>query len=83
MPDKFLEQIKLDFDQLYDEAGTRRRMMSVSAHDRISGSPQMVRVWDEFLRYAKSRPDVAFMRKDDIARYVLQSPLTLRETETI
>ncbi|AMH43654.1 polysaccharide deacetylase family protein [Burkholderia sp. PAMC 26561] len=82
-PDKFLEQIKLDFDQLYDEAGTRRRMMSVSAHDRISGSPQMVRVWDEFLRYAKSRPDVAFMRKDDIARYVLQSPLTLRETETI
>jgi len=82
-PSKFLEQIRLDFDQLYEEAGTRRRMMSVSAHDRISGSPQMVRVWDEFLRYAKSRPSVAFMRKDDIARYVLNSPLTLREAETI
>ncbi|WP_204117534.1 polysaccharide deacetylase family protein [Paraburkholderia sp. C35] len=82
-PSKFLEQIKLDFDQLYEEAGTRRRMMSVSAHDRISGSPQMVRVWDEFLRYAKSHPGVAFMRKDDIARYVLNSPHTLRETETI
>jgi peptidoglycan/xylan/chitin deacetylase (PgdA/CDA1 family) len=82
-PGKFLDQIKLDFDQLYDEAGSRRRMMSVSAHDRISGSPQMVRVWDEFLRYAKSRPDVAFMRKDEIARYALHSPLTLRETETI
>ncbi|WP_425119318.1 polysaccharide deacetylase family protein [Burkholderia gladioli] len=82
-PDKFLEQIKLDFDQLYEEGGTRRRMMSVSAHDRISGSPQMVRVWDEFLRYAKSHPDVAFMRKDEIARYVLQSPLTLREPDTL
>ena len=32
-PAKFLEQIKLDFDQLYEEAGHRRRMMSVSAHD--------------------------------------------------
>jgi peptidoglycan/xylan/chitin deacetylase (PgdA/CDA1 family) len=82
-PSQFLEQIKLDFDQLYEEAGTRRRMMSVSAHDRISGSPQMVRVWDEFLRYAKSRPGVAFMRKDEIARYALSSPQTLREAETI
>lgn len=82
-PSRFLEQIKLDFDQLYDEAGRRRRMMAVSAHDRISGTPQMVRVWDAFLRYAKSRPGVAFLRKDEITRFVLQSPLTLRETETI
>jgi peptidoglycan/xylan/chitin deacetylase (PgdA/CDA1 family) len=82
-PAQFLDQIKLDFDQLYEEAGGRRRMMSVSAHDHISGSPQMVRAWDEFLRYAKSRPGVTFLRKDDIARYVLQSPLTLRESETI
>jgi peptidoglycan/xylan/chitin deacetylase (PgdA/CDA1 family) len=82
-PAKFLDQIKLDFDQLYEEAGTRRRMMSVSAHDRISGSPQMVRVWDEFLRYAKARPSVAFLRKDEIARYALSSPITVREAETI
>jgi len=82
-PTQFLEQIKLDFDQLYEEAGTRRRMMSVSAHDRISGSPQMVRVWDEFLRYAKSRLGVAFMRKDEIARYIQNNPLTLREAETL
>ena len=82
-PSQFLEQIKLDFDQLYDEAATRRRMMSVSAHDRISGTPQMVRAWDEFLRYAKSRPGVAFLRKDEIARYALSSPLTLHESETI
>jgi hypothetical protein len=66
-----------------DEAGSRRRMMSVSAHDRISGTPQMVKVWDAFLTYARKRPGVAFLRKDTIARYVLQSPLTLRESETL
>jgi hypothetical protein len=43
----------------------------------------MVRAWDEFLRHAKSRPGVAFLRKDEIARYALESPLTLRESETI
>jgi peptidoglycan/xylan/chitin deacetylase (PgdA/CDA1 family) len=82
-PSMFIEQIKLDFDQLYEEAGCRRRMMSISAHDRISGTPQMVRAWDGFVTYAKGRPGVAFMRKDEIARFALQSPLTLRETETI
>jgi hypothetical protein len=56
-------------------------MMSVSAHDRISGTPQMVKAWDAFLTYAWKRPGVAFLRKDAIARYVLQSPLTLRESE--
>lgn len=82
-PSQFLEQVKLDFDQLYEEAGSRRRMMSISAHDRISGTPQMVRVWDEFLRYANRHPGVAFMRKDAIAQYTLKSPLSLREHETL
>lgn len=82
-PGQFLEQLKMEFDQLYEEGATRRRMMSVSAHDRISGSPQMVRAWDAFLRYAKSHPGVIFLRKDEIARYALASPVTLREAETI
>ena len=82
-PKKFLEQINLDFDQVYEEAETRRRMMSISAHDRISGSPQMVRVWDEFLTYANSKAGVSFMRKDDIAKFAASSSLTLREKETI
>jgi peptidoglycan/xylan/chitin deacetylase (PgdA/CDA1 family) len=82
-PDQFLQQIKGEFDQLYEEAGSRRRMMSISAHDRISGSPQMVRVWDQFLTYARSKAVVAFMRKDEIARFALASPLTVRESETV
>jgi hypothetical protein len=51
----------------------------VTAHDRISGSPQMVRVWDEFLSYAKSKAGVSFMRKDEIAKFTASSSLTLRE----
>jgi hypothetical protein len=43
----------------------------------------MVKVWDEFLRYAKSHPGVVFMRKDEIARYASSARNTLRETETI
>jgi peptidoglycan/xylan/chitin deacetylase (PgdA/CDA1 family) len=82
-PSKFLHQIKMDFEQLYEEAGYRRRMMSVSAHDRISGTPQMVRAWDAFLRCVNEKPGVTFLRKDAIARWALESPLTLRESETI
>lgn len=82
-PGKFLEQVKLDFDQLYEESSSRRRMMSISAHDRISGSPQMVRVWDEFLKYVNSHAGVKFMRKDEIAQFTLTSSSSLREIETI
>jgi hypothetical protein len=59
-PSKFIEQIKMDFDQLYDEAAHRRRMMSVSAHDRISGSPQMVRAWNEFCTTPRGNPEWRF-----------------------
>jgi hypothetical protein len=48
-------------------------MISVSAHDRISGTPPMVRTWDAFLRYVKERPGVAYLRKDTIARWALES----------
>jgi peptidoglycan/xylan/chitin deacetylase (PgdA/CDA1 family) len=82
-PTMFLEQIKLEFDQLYEEAGRRRRMMSISAHDRISGTPQMARAWSAFLSYAKRHRGVAFLRKDEIAHIARESSLTLREEETI
>ncbi len=82
-PQQFLAQIKLEFDQLYEESSTRRRMMSVSAHDRISGSPQMVRAWDEFLIYARGHRGVGFMRKDEIARFALSDTSIWREPEVI
>jgi peptidoglycan/xylan/chitin deacetylase (PgdA/CDA1 family) len=68
---QFGEQLKLEFDQLYEEGATRKRLMSVSTHDRISGTPAQVKVLDEFLAYATKKPGVKFMRKDEIARMTL------------
>jgi 2-oxo-4-hydroxy-4-carboxy--5-ureidoimidazoline (OHCU) decarboxylase len=75
----YADDLKAEFDALYSEAGTRRRMMSVSAHDRIAGRPSRAKVLEEFITYAQSHPGVAFMRKDEIARFALESPLTVRE----
>jgi peptidoglycan/xylan/chitin deacetylase (PgdA/CDA1 family) len=75
-PDQHLAQLKLEFDQLYAEGATKRRMMSVSLHDRIGGSPAIVNVLDQFLTYAQSKKGVVFMRKDEIAKLVQNDPKT-------
>lgn len=74
---QFLETLKLEFDQLYKEGATRKRMMSCSAHDRISGTPAQVNVIDQFLTYALQHEGVKFMRKDDIARMTLSDKTAL------
>ena len=62
-----------DFDVLYAEAATRRRMMSISTHDRISGIPGRVKLIEEFIRYAQKQQGVVFMRKDEIAKFALSA----------
>jgi hypothetical protein len=54
-------------------------MMSVSAHDRIAGRPSRSKVLEEFIVYAQKNAGVVFMRKDEIARFALSSPKTIRE----
>ena len=75
----YANDLKNEFDLLYAEAETRRRMISVSAHDRIAGRPARAKVLEDFIIYAQKHPGVAFLRKDEIARFALSSPLTLRE----
>src|SRR5438067_4197515 len=41
------------FDVLYEEATTRRRLLSVSAHDRITGHPARAKALAEFIDYAQ------------------------------
>jgi peptidoglycan/xylan/chitin deacetylase (PgdA/CDA1 family) len=77
--DAYAADLKREFDVLYEEGARRRRMMSVSAHDRIAGRPARMRVLEEFIQYAQSRPGVSFMRKVDIANYAIKSPHTIRE----
>ena len=76
---EYAGDLKAEFDMLYAESAVRRRMMSVSAHDRIAGRPSRAKVLEEFITYAQNHPGVAFMRKDEIARFALESPLTVRE----
>jgi len=75
----FAGDLKREFDMLYAESVKRRRMMSVSAHDRIAGRPSRALVLEEFIEYAQNHPGVVFMRKDDIAKFAISSPLTIRE----
>lgn len=76
---EYAGDLKTEFDMLYAESSKRRRMMSVSAHDRIAGRPSRSRVLEEFIVYAQNHPGVVFMRKDIIARFALSSPQTVRE----
>jgi peptidoglycan/xylan/chitin deacetylase (PgdA/CDA1 family) len=70
-PAAYEQALRDEFDQLYEEGAHRRRMMVTSLHDRISGHAGRVRALDRFLTYARSKGDVWFARKDEIARYVL------------
>jgi hypothetical protein len=77
----FAGEIKAEFDALYVESERKRRMISVSAHDRVGGRSSRVQVLEDFVAYAQRHPGVVFMRKDEIARFALASPLTIREGE--
>src|SRR6267154_626955 len=68
----FAQELKDAFDVLYEEAATRRRLLSVSAHDRISGHPARVKAHADFVDYAQKHKGVWFARKDEIARWTLE-----------
>lgn len=72
-PQAYEQQLKDEFDQLYEEGAKRRRMMVVSLHDRL-GHASRVRVLDRFLAYAKGQKDVWFARKGEIAKDTLATP---------
>jgi peptidoglycan/xylan/chitin deacetylase (PgdA/CDA1 family) len=86
-PAAYEQALKDEFDQLYEEGARRRRMMVVSLHDRISGHANRVRVLDRFLSCARSKSDVWFARKDEIAAFDLEhraiTPVYDREAPTV
>jgi len=68
------QQLADEFGELYAEGATRRRMMVIGLHERISGSPSRVRVPDRVLTRLREREEVWWARKDQIARWVLDHP---------
>lgn len=77
--DQFFNQVKAEFDQLYFESHFKRRMLSISFHDRIGGTPQMVKSTYDLIKYIQSHKGVSFKRKDEIASIALNDVNTIRE----
>jgi len=77
--DQFFNQVKAEFDQLYAESEFKRRQLSISFHDRIGGTPQMVKVTSDLVKYIQSFQGVTFKRKDEIAELTLQDKTSIRE----
>ncbi|MCP1610841.1 peptidoglycan/xylan/chitin deacetylase (PgdA/CDA1 family) [Azospirillum lipoferum] len=65
------QALRDEFDQLYTEGSTKRRMMVIGMHDRLSGHANRIHALDRFFTYAKSHDGVWFARKDEIARWAL------------
>jgi peptidoglycan/xylan/chitin deacetylase (PgdA/CDA1 family) len=76
----FAGELKAEFDALYAESEKKRRMISVAAHDRVE-RPSRVKVLEDFIVYAQRHAGVVFMKKDEIARFAMNSPVTIREGE--
>jgi peptidoglycan/xylan/chitin deacetylase (PgdA/CDA1 family) len=67
--EQFYEYAVASLDQLWEEGAHSPVMLSVGLHARISGRPGRSRGLDRFIRYAKSKGDVWFARRDEIARF--------------
>jgi peptidoglycan/xylan/chitin deacetylase (PgdA/CDA1 family) len=72
-PDDFFATLRAAVDYLCAEAaaGDGARMMTVGLHERWSGHAARASAVRDFVEYVQSRPDVAFMRRLDIARWWL------------
>lgn len=77
--EQFFNQVKLEFDQLYAESEFKRRQLSISFHDRIGGTPQMVKVAKDLIQYIQRHEGVSFKRKDEIATLALNDKTSIRE----
>jgi hypothetical protein len=73
-PSDYQQQLTDEFEQLYEEGATQRRMMSIALHDRISGHASRVRVLDRFLTWAREWPDVWWARREEIVDWSLSTP---------
>jgi peptidoglycan/xylan/chitin deacetylase (PgdA/CDA1 family) len=71
-PQGYEQALRDEFDQLYEEGASRRRLMLIGMHDRINGHANRIRMLDRFLTYATSHEDVWFARKDEIAKWALE-----------
>ena len=68
----YFDSFKTAFDYLYaeGEAGSPK-LIDALVHAHIGGRPNIIGVFEECIRYAKSFKDVWFCTKGEIAKYYL------------
>lgn len=69
---QFFDYLKSAFDTLYEEGESQPKMMSVGLHCRIVGKPGRFQALKQFVEYAKSKQQVWFCRRADIAQHWLK-----------
>jgi peptidoglycan/xylan/chitin deacetylase (PgdA/CDA1 family) len=73
-PAGYEQQLIDEIDQLYAEGATRRRVMVIGLHGRISGHASWVGTLDRIFTRLRGHDDVWWTRKDQIAQWVLGQP---------
>jgi peptidoglycan/xylan/chitin deacetylase (PgdA/CDA1 family) len=68
-----LEQLKTQFDAVYEESARHPMKFFYAMHAHHSGAPGLAKMLDQFLQYAKSHDGVWFCRCVDIANYWLEN----------
>jgi allantoinase len=61
------------FDYLYEEGLTSPKVMSVTMHPFLAGRAYRAKIYQDFMRHARSHPNVWFARGIDIAKHWLQN----------
>jgi peptidoglycan/xylan/chitin deacetylase (PgdA/CDA1 family) len=60
------------FDYLYEEGLTSPKVMSVTMHPFLAGRAYRAKIYQDFIRHARSHPNVWFARGIDIAQWWLK-----------
>ena len=66
---EFFEKFKDEFDYRYEIGGREPTMMNVITHGYLSSRVPYVDTFEKIIAYAKSRKDVWFARRGDIAAW--------------
>jgi allantoinase len=66
---QFLQTVKDQFDQLYDDSADSGRVMALALHPFVSGQPFRARYLDQALEYIASHPGVWLTTSDEIAEH--------------
>ena len=71
-PSDFLETLINTFDVLYEEGAENPKLMNIGLHCRIAGRPSRAAILKQFFDYVKTKNNVWFTRRDQIADWRLK-----------